>query len=146
MQKSTYRCARKCYYVTVPTGLQLLLPFCTPMICVEGNRFLSTKFQHFRGRGGVPKSAPALTPLSHEIQNISCSPKDQSQNRAPKFLISLPVFKPVMQTYLHPPWNAHLCVSESPSSPSNVLVQDLLRAALNFHVGVQETVCSATLY
>ena len=44
-----------------------------------------------------------------------------SQNQAQKFPISLPVLKLVPQTVLHPLWNVHVWVSESPSSCSNFL-------------------------
>ena len=53
--------------------------------------------------------------------------------------------KPAKQTDLHPLWNVHLWVSESPSSCDSCLFWILWHAALSLHVVVQETMCHVTL-
>ena len=67
-----------------------------------------------------------------------------SQNHAWKFPISLSVHQPVTQTDLHPLWNVHLWVSESPPSHSSSLLE-VGRAVLSLCVAVQETTGRVTL-
>ena len=55
--------------------------------------------------------------------------------------MSLSVHQPFLQTDLHPPWNVLLWVSESPSSGSSSLLQDLGCAVLSLHVVVQQITC-----
>ncbi|KAF6084291.1 hypothetical protein HJG60_008568 [Phyllostomus discolor] len=50
-----------------------------------------------------------------------------------------------MHTDLHPLQNVHLWASESPSSRSGSLLQDLGCAVLSLHVVAQETMCRVTL-
>ena len=71
--------------------------------------------------------------------------KATSQNHAQKSPISLSVHQLVTQTDLHPLWSVHWCVSESPSSRSSSLLQDLGCAVLSLHVVVQENMCCVTL-
>ena len=73
------------------------------------------------------------------------SQKATSQNHTPKFHISLSALKPVPQTDLHPLWNVHFRVSESTSSHSSSLLQDLGCAVLSLHVLAQENRCCVTL-
>ena len=68
-----------------------------------------------------------------------------SQNHAQKFPISLSVLKPAAQTCLHPLWNVLLWVSESPSSQSSSLLQDLGCTVLSLHVVVQVNMRCVTL-
>ena len=63
-------------------------------------------------------------PSSPTRPSTSLAPqKATSQNHAQKFPMSLSVLKPAVQTGLHPLWNVHLWVSESPSSCSSSLFQ-----------------------
>ena len=68
-----------------------------------------------------------------------------SQKHAQKFLISLSVLKSAAPTVFHPLWKAHLWVSESPSSHSSSLLQDLGYIVFSLHVVGQENMCHVTL-
>ena len=69
--------------------------------------------------------------FSQETQNFPCSPPGYKPNHAQKFPTSLSVLRLATQTGLHPLWNMHLWVSESPSSRSSSLLQELGCAVLS---------------
>ena len=108
---------------------------------VEGNRFLSQGFQPCGGADSTPAQSPPLPQTQHWL----APQKATSHNRVQNFPISLSVHQPVTQTDLYHLWRVHLWVSESPSSRSSSLLQDLRCAVLSLHVAVQETKCSVTL-
>ena len=83
--------------------------------------------------------------FSQETQNFPCSPPGYKPNHAQKFPTSLSVLRLAAQTGLHPLWNMHLWVSESPSSRSSRLLQDLGYIILSFHVVVQGNMSCVTL-
>ena len=68
-----------------------------------------------------------------------------SPNHAQKFPKSLSVLKLAVQIGLHPLWKVHLWVSESPSSRTSSVLQDLLYVVLGLHVVVQGNMCYVTL-
>ena len=110
-----------------------------PTISVEGNRLLLTGFQ--------PQDSGLLLKVlfSHEAQHFPCSPLGCKPKPCPEVPVSLPVLKPIEQTGLHSLWKVHLWVSESPSSHSSSLLQDLGYSVLSLHVVVQENICRVTL-
>ena len=73
------------------------------------------------------------------------SGKATGQNHAQKFPMSFSFHQPVTETDFHPLWNVHFWVSESPSSRSSSLLQDLGCTILSLHVLVQENMCCVTL-
>ena len=112
-----------------------------PTISIEGNRFLLPAFQP-RGRWEPSCSQP---PFLTRPSTSLVPQKATSQNHVQKFPLSLSVLKSARQADLHRLWNVHLWVSESPSSCSSSLLQDLGYAVLSLHVMVQENMCCATL-
>ena len=79
-----------------------------------------------------------LGPCSPTRPSTSLSPhQTTSQKHAPEFPVSLSVPKPATQTGLRPLWNVHLWVSESPSSHSSSLLQDLGYVVFSLPVVVQ---------
>ena len=84
--------------------------------------------------GGALGSLLLRALLFHETQHFPCSPPGYKQNHVQKFPISSFFLKPAVQTGLHPIWNVLLWVSESPSSHSSTLLQDLGCAVLSLHV------------
>ena len=123
-----------CLIVTEQTGAR---PHGTlthdPIVSVEENRFLLTGFQP-RGyweRFCSEPSSPVRTSTSLAPE------KATSQSYAQKFPVSLSVLTTAVQTDPHPLQNVHSWVSESPSSHSSSLHQDLECAVLSLHLMAQ---------
>ena len=111
-----------------------------PTISIKGNGFLLTGFQSWGDRGHSCSEPSFLT-----RPRASLAPqKATSQNHTQKFPMSLSALKLVMQTSLRPLWKVPLWVSESPSSRSSSLLQDLGRAALSLQAVAQGTMGRAT--
>ena len=96
-------------------------------VCVKESERVSTS----GGLGALPLRAL----LSQETQHFPCSPKGYKPKPCPKVPLIL----------LHPLWNVHLWVSESPSSCSSSLLQDLGYVVLCLCVVVQSNMCHVTL-
>ena len=109
-----------------------------PTISVEGNRFLFAGFQPW-GAGGTPAQSPVL-PQDPALPLLPTRPK-----ACPEVPHLLSVLKPAAQTVFHPLWKAHSWVSESPSSHSSSLLQDLGYVVLSLHAVVQEHMCRVAL-
>ena len=113
-----------------------------PAISVEGNRYSLIAFQP--RQGGWEHSCLELCAPTRPKTSLA-SGKATGQNHAQKFPMSFSFHQPVTETDFHPLWNVHFWVSESPSSRSSSLLQDLGCTILSLHVLVQENMCCVTL-
>ena len=84
--------------------------------------------------GEGTESTPAQSPPLSQDPALPLLPEGYK-----RFPIPSSVFSLAAQTVLHPLWKVHLWVSESPSSLSSCLRQDLGYVVLSLHVVVGET-------
>ena len=139
---TSYDHSPKCASVTEQTGAWPPGTFTyDPTISFEGNRFLLTRLQlwgdweHFCSEPSSPtRPRPSRAPQ-----------RATSRNHVQKFPIPLSVPQPLPQTGLPLLWKLHFCVSESPSSHSSSLLQDLGCPVLSLHSVVQGNMCRVTL-
>ena len=116
-----------------------------PTISAEGDRFLLAGFQPWCwGRGLVLRALLFRALLSHETQNVPCSPKGYKPKPCPE----VPHILTPSAGHANRSPSSLECApvrSESPSSRSNFLLQDLECVILSLHVVVQKNVCHVTL-
>ena len=109
-----------CVSVTVQHGVRMPVTLNShdPKMCIEGNRFLLTGLQFWGGWGRSCSEPSSPTRPRAPLAPPKAISQKSLHSEVP---ISLSVLKPVMQADLHPLWDVHSWLSESPSSWSKQL-------------------------